>query len=102
MMLCEEVSELEQPMVTGTFPDVLAESVEILYLTFNLTQECGLERVLGAAVLMKHSDNVCKQHDSILQLSLTKAAYARQKRRWNTLCLEHQELNGCSTPRASW
>ena len=41
LMLREEVSELEEAMAAGTLPDVLAESVDVLYLTFNM-RACAL------------------------------------------------------------
>ena len=60
VMLREEIQEVEQAMDEGVLHDVLAESVDVLYLTFNLIQECGLEQVLGPAFLTKHGDNMWK------------------------------------------
>ena len=38
----EEVQEVEQAVASGVLHDVLAESIDVLYLAFNLLQECGL------------------------------------------------------------
>ena len=48
-MLREEVSELEAALGAGILSEILAESVDVIYLTPNLMQECGLEQVLGPA-----------------------------------------------------
>ena len=49
-MLREEVQEVEEAdRREGVLHDVLAESIDILYLTFNLLQECGLERAIEPA-----------------------------------------------------
>ena len=40
---------------------MLAELTDVLYLTLNLGQECGLQDWLEAAFLVKHSDNMRKQ-----------------------------------------
>ena len=50
---------------------------DIIYLTLNLGQECGLQDWLEDAFLVKHSDNMRKQHDSVTHLSWTRAAHAR-------------------------
>ena len=64
-MLREEVREVEQAIASGILHEVLAELVDVLYLRLNLGQECGLERWLEAAFLMKHGDNMRKQHESV-------------------------------------
>ena len=60
---------------------LLAESADVFCLTLNLIQKCGLEKVMEAAVVPEREDNMRKQHDTIAQLSQTKAAYARPRRR---------------------
>ena len=57
-MLREEVREVEEASASGIVRDVLAELVDVLYLTLNLGQECGLEQWLEPAFLMKHGDNM--------------------------------------------
>ena len=73
-MLWEEVDESVKAVDTGILPDLLAESVDILYQTCNLIQECRMESILGAAILMKHGDNLRKQRDTIPHLTLAKDA----------------------------
>ena len=76
-MLREEIRELEEAIVSGVPHDVLAELTDVLYLILNLGQECGLHEWMEAAFLMKHSDNMRKQHDSVTHLSWTRTAHAR-------------------------
>ena len=76
-MLLEEVREVEEAIKTGIAHDVLAELTDVLYLTLNLGQECGLQDWLEDAFLVKHSDNMRKQHDSVTHLSWTRTAHAR-------------------------
>ena len=76
-MLREEIRELEEAIVSGVPHDVLAELTDVIYLTLNLGQECGLQEWLETAFLMKHSDNMRKQHDSVTHLSWTRTAHAR-------------------------
>ena len=56
---------------------MLAELTDVIYLTLNLGQECGLQDWLEEAFLVKHSDNMRKQHDSVTHLSWTRTAHAR-------------------------
>ena len=42
-MLRGEVQEMEEAARSSVIHDVLAESIDTLYLAFNLLQECGLE-----------------------------------------------------------
>ena len=65
----EEVQEVEQAVTSGALPDVLAELVDILYLAFNLLQECGLEQAIEPAFMMKHGDNMKKQHATVAHLN---------------------------------
>ena len=76
-MLREEISEVEEAIRSGVPHDVLAELADIIYLTLNLGQECGLQEWMEAAFLMKHSDNMRKQHESVTHLSWTRTAHAR-------------------------
>ena len=76
-MIREEIRELEEAIVSGAPHDVLAELTDVIYLTLNLGQECGLQEWLDAAFLMKHNDNMRKQHDSVTHLSWTRTAHAR-------------------------
>ena len=76
-MLREEVQEVEDAIGNGILHEVLAESIDILYLTFNLLQECGLERAIEPAFLMKHEDNMKKQHETVAHLAWTRNAYAQ-------------------------
>ena len=76
-MLLEEVREIEEAIKSGVAHDVLAELVDVIYLTLNLGQECGLQDWLEDAFLVKHSDNMRKQHDSVTHLSWTRTAHAR-------------------------
>ena len=76
-MLLEEVREVEEAIKTGVAHDVLAELTDVLYLTLNLGQECGLQDWLEDAFLVKHSDNMRKQHDSVTHISWTRTAHAR-------------------------
>ena len=57
--------------------EVLAESIDILYLTFNLLQECGLEGAIEPAFLMKHEDNMKKQHETVAHLAWTRNVYTQ-------------------------
>ena len=50
-MLREEVNEVEEAVSGGILPEVLAESIDVLYLAFNLLQECGLEQAIEPAFL---------------------------------------------------
>ena len=45
-------------------------------LTLNLGHECGLEQWLEPAFLMKHGDNMRKQHESVTHLSWARTAHA--------------------------
>ena len=76
-MLCEEIREVEEAIKSGIAHDVLAELTDVIYLTLNLGQECGLQDWLDEAFLMKHQDNMRKQHDSVTHLSWTRTAHAR-------------------------
>ena len=76
-MLLEEIREVEEAIKTGVAHDVLAELTDVLYLTLNLGQECGLQDWLEDAFLVKHSDNMRKQHDSVTHISWTRTAHAR-------------------------
>ena len=76
-MLREEILEVEQAIESGVVHEVLAESVDVFYLMFNLIQERGLEQTLGPAVLIEHGDNMRKQHETIPHLSWTRSAYAK-------------------------
>ena len=76
-MLLEEVREIEEAIKSGIAHDVLAELTDVIYLTLNLGQECGLQDWLEDAFLVKHSDNMRKQHDSVTHLSWTRTAHAR-------------------------
>ena len=76
-MLLEEVREIEEAIKSGIAHDVLAELTDVIYLTLNLGQECGLQDWLEDAFLVKHSDNLRKQHDSVTHLSWTRTAHAR-------------------------
>ena len=76
-MLREEVQEVEDAINSGVLHDVLAESIDILYVTFNLLQECGLERAIESAFLMKHEDNVKKQHETVAHLAWTRNVYTQ-------------------------
>ena len=57
-MLREEVQEVESAVAGGILHGVLAESIDVIYLVFNLLQECGLERAIEPAFLLKHEDNM--------------------------------------------
>ena len=76
-MLREEVQEVEEAITGGVLHEVLAESIDILYLTFNLLQECGLERAIEPAFLMKHEDNMKKQHETVAHLAWTRNVYTQ-------------------------
>ena len=76
-MLCDEIREVEEAIKSGIVHDVLAELTDVIYLTLNLGQECGLQDWLEDAFLVKHSDNMRKQHDSVTHLSWTRTAHAR-------------------------
>ena len=76
-MLLEEVREIEEAIKSGVTHDVLAELADVLYLTLNLAQECGLQDWMEDAFLAKHSDNMRKQHDSVTHVSWTRTAHAR-------------------------
>ena len=56
-MLLEEVREVEEAIKSGVAHEVLAELVDVIYLTLNLGQECGLQDWLEDAFLVKHGDN---------------------------------------------
>ena len=51
-MLREEIREVEEAITSGVPHDVLAELTDIIYLTLNLGQECGLQEWMEAAFLM--------------------------------------------------
>ena len=76
-MLKEEICEVEKAIESGIPHDVLAELIDVLYLTLNLSQECGLQDWLEEAFLVKHGDNMRKQHDSVTHLSWTRTAHAK-------------------------
>ena len=76
-MLKEEICEVEKAIKSGIPHDVLAELIDVLYLTLNLSQECGLQDWLEEAFLVKHGDNMRKQHDSVTHLSWTRTAHAK-------------------------
>ena len=76
-MLLEEIREIEKAIKSGIAHDVLAELTDVIYLTLNLGQECGLQDWLEEAFLVKHGDNMRKQHDSVTHLSWTRTAHAR-------------------------
>ena len=78
-MLREEVQEVENALERDRLHEVLAESIDVLYLTFNLLQECGLERAIEPAFMMKHEDNMKKQHETVAHLAWTRNAYTRSK-----------------------
>ena len=66
----------------GGVHEVLFESVDVLYLTvlyltFNLIQECGLEQVLEPAFLMKHGGNLKKQHETLARLTWTRSVHTK-------------------------
>ena len=42
-MLLEEIREIEEAIKSGIAHDVLAELTDVIYLTLNLGQECGLQ-----------------------------------------------------------
>ena len=54
----EEIREIEEAIKSGVAHDVLAELTDVIYLTLNLGQECGLQDWLEDAFLVKHSDNM--------------------------------------------
>ena len=68
---------LEEAIASGILHDVLAELIDVIYLTLNLGQECGLEPWLDDAFVLKHSDNMRKQHESATHLSWTRTAHAK-------------------------
>ena len=76
-MLREEVQEVEDAVASGIIHEVLAESIDILYLVFNLLQECGLERAIEPAFSLKHADNMKKQHETVTHLACTRNAYVQ-------------------------
>ena len=76
-MLREEVQEVENAIDKDILHEVLAESIDVLYLTFNLLQECGLERAIEPAFLLKHEDNMKKQHETVAHLAWTRNAYVQ-------------------------
>ena len=49
-MLLEEIREVEEAIKSGIAHDVLAELTDVLYLTLNLGQECGLQDWLERCV----------------------------------------------------
>ena len=70
-MLREEIQEVEQAIEGGVLHNVLAESVDILYLTLNLLQESV------AAFLLKHDDNMKKQHETVAHLTWTRNVHTK-------------------------
>ena len=91
-MLREEVRKVEDAVRSGLLHEVLAESVDVLYLTFNLLQECGLEKAIEPAFLLKHEDNMKKQHETVADLSLDTECvcqvYWKVRSRDGLYCLE--------------
>ena len=77
-MLREEVQEVEDAVSGGILHGVLAESIDVLYLVFNLLQECGLERAVEPAFLLKHEDNMKKQHETVAHLACTRKEYVQK------------------------
>ena len=73
----KKYARLKMAIKSGIAYDVLAELTDVLYLTLNLGQGCGLQDWLEDAFLVKHSDNMRKQHDSVTHLSWTRTAHAR-------------------------
>ena len=105
-MLREEVQEVENAIDKDILHEVLAESMDVLYLTFNLLQECGLERAIEPAFLMKHEDNMKKQHETVAHLAWTRNAYtqstlARQTPKWPLPYLGRKKVDGFFTLRVS-
>ena len=98
-MLREEVREVEEAIVSGILHDVLAELIDVLYLTLNLGQECGLEPWLDDAFLMKHSDNMRKQHESVTHLSWTRIG---QPMRGQASVLRNRNYTVSRTPSGKW
>ena len=78
-MLREEVQEIEKAFEKDMLHEVLAESMDVLYLTFNLLQECGLERAIEPAFVLKHEDNMKKQHETVAHLAWTRNVYTRDQ-----------------------
>ena len=76
-MLWEEVQEVRDAVEGGILHGVLAESIDVLYLVFNLLQECGLERAIEPAFLLKHEDNMKKQHETVAHLACTRKEYVQ-------------------------
>ena len=76
-MLGEEIQEVRDAVEGGILHGVLAESIDVLYLVFNLLQECGLERAIEPAFLLKHEDNMKKQHETVTHLACTRKEYVR-------------------------
>ena len=76
-MLLEEIREVEEAIKSGIAHEVLAELTDVLYLILNLGQECGLQDWLEDAFLVKHGDNMRKQHESVTHLSWTRTAHAK-------------------------
>ena len=76
-MLREEVQEVESAVAGGILHGVLAESIDVIYLVFNLLQECGLERAIEPAFLLKHEDNMKKQHETVAHLACTRKEYVQ-------------------------
>ena len=104
-MLREEVQEVEGAIGSGILHEVLAESIDILYLTFNLLQECGLERAIEPAFLMKHEDNMKKQHETVAHLAWTRNVYTQSsgqtKPKWPLLSQGPREESGFFIQRVS-
>ena len=76
-MLREEVQEVESAVESGALHGVLAESIDVLYLVFNLLQECGLEQAIEPAFVLKHEDNMKKQHETVTHLACTRKEYVQ-------------------------
>ena len=51
--------------------------MDILYLALNLLQECGLEQAMEPAFLMKHDDNMKKQHETVAHLMWTRNVHTK-------------------------
>ena len=76
-MLRQEIQEVEEAIASGILHDILAELIDVIYLTLNLGQECGLEPWLDDAFVLNHNDNMRKQHESVTHLSWTRTAHAK-------------------------
>ena len=102
-MLWEEVQEVRDAVEGGILHGVLAESIDVLYLVFNLLQECGLERAIEPAFLLKHGDNMKKQHETVTHWRALERSMSRQreslKKSWHSPSPERKAASGFCTPR---